>query len=95
MPKRIHIKSTPVNIQKLIDSIGTAEAAVSLGVTPSALAKYIRTKKAPKASELAAQLILGANENQEATLLLRGSPDLIRALKAITAISGGKFKDFD
>lgn len=88
MKTRIHVKSKPINIQKLIDSLGAENAAISLGVTSSAVKKYIRMGKAPKASEIAAQSLLGSNNNT--AIIIHGSADLLAAVRAVADMGGGR-----
>ncbi len=85
--RRIHIKTKPVNIDKLIKSAGINNASVSLGVTPSALKKYINADRAPLATEIAAKLLCGSNLNQE-TALLKADHETIAAVKKLIAGSG-------
>lgn len=94
MKTRKHIKSKPINIQKLINSLGPQRASASLGITPSAIMKYIRVDKAPLATELAAQSIVAGNSNQEAAFIMRGSPDLLAALKVTAVRGGGRVSEF-
>lgn len=88
-PKRLHIKTKPVNINKLISSAGLTQAGIKLGLTPSALNKYVKADLAPLATEIAAKSLCTANtDREESTILLRGDVDIVTAIKKI-AIRGG------
>lgn len=88
--KRKHIKSEPINIQKLISHLGANKAAISLGITPGAIKKYVRDRSAPYATELAAQSICVSNENGA---IIYGDSELINAVKKIMSLGSGKFID--
>ena len=92
MKHRYHIKLSPVHIAMLLNRVGDKKASDALGVTPSALRKYIRAGKAPKATELAAQSIVAGNANRPSSAIVHGSDDLLKALEAVASMSGGRLK---
>ena len=89
--KRHHVKSTPINIQKLISSLGPENAAASLGLTLNTIKKYVRQGKAPYSTELAAQSIVAGNGNKRASAVIHGEPGAIEAIKKLIVASGGGF----
>lgn len=88
--KRNHRKSLPINIEKLIKSVGAEKAAISLGVTPNAVKNYVRNKAAPYATEVAAQSLCTSNSN---AAIIHGDPELLSAVKKIMQLGNGRFVD--
>ena len=58
MKKRIHIKLPPQHITKILSKYGMERTTSELGITETAVKKYIKLNAAPKATEVAAQLLL-------------------------------------
>ncbi len=92
MKHRTHIKSTPTHIKMLLTRMGDKKASSALGVTPSALHKYIRSGKAPLATEIAAQSLCTSNLNKPATAIITGDDGLLETIKRIVELGSGGFQ---
>lgn len=90
--KRIHVKSAPVNIALLIKNIGDVRASAALGVTPSAMNKWLRVGKAPKAAEIAAQSLCQSNTNKVTTAVITGDQELLDTIERVIMLGNGDFK---
>lgn len=97
--KRIHSKLPPMHIQKIVSKHGLNNAAKRLGITPTAINKYLKDNKAPQTTEMAAQMIFeketGEIESTHKTALIRGEVEFINIVSKMAKISHGSFTPLD
>jgi len=92
MKHRLHIRVEPLNLIKLIKSIGYTKSAESLGITPAAIKRYIKSGKAPKPTELAATSIIGMQAmslSNDVTVIVRADQSVISAVKMMIESNKG------
>lgn len=95
MKKRVHIKSQPHNIQRIVDKSGIILAAQSLGITPTAIKKYIKEQKAPQATEMAAQMVFEMGALKQKTAIIKGEQEALDMFQKIAEISKVNFSFID
>lgn len=97
--KRHHIKLPPVAIQKLLTKKGMNGITKTLGITQTAIKKYIKNNAAPQATEMAAQMLFdretGIPEVSQKTALVRGEPEFINMVNKMAKLSHGTFTAID
>lgn len=97
--KRHHSKLPPVAIQKLLARKGMTGITKTLGVTPTAIKKYIKNNEAPQATEMAAQMLFeretGGGTGNQKTALIRGEPEFINMVGKMAKLSHGVFTPID
>lgn len=92
--QRIHIKVPAIYVEKLAESFGLETTAKELGVGTSAIAAYIRAKKASVAMERAAKSVWdGINTPLQGsnTALIKGDKKTLEVIKNIVELSKGNF----
>ncbi len=97
MKKRIHIKLPPQHITKILSKYGMEKVTEQLGITETAVKKYIKLNAAPKATEIAAQLLLEKDEIHagDKTAVVRGEPELLKVVGKIVKSADGHFTLID
>ena len=97
MKKRIHIKSTPIHIQKIVSKYGVEKSAKSLGITPTAIHKYIKLNEAPQVTEMAAQMIFERDTapNAQKSVLIKGDAEFLGMLAKLTKNMHGSYTAID
>lgn len=88
MSKRIHKKSVPNHIARIVSKYGINKAADDLGITMTAVKKYIKDNKAPYATELAAQLLFEKNSDHlSKTALIKFDPNMLPLLEKMGTLT--------
>lgn len=90
MKKRIHRKLPPNHIKKYAADKGINIAAYDLGITKTAIQKYLKDNKAPQATEIAAQFLTTSNTNQkesDAMVLMKVDKDILPILEKLGKVT--------
>lgn len=84
MKKRIHIKSVPHYIRKIVEINGLEKSANSLGITTNAVSKYLKRNEAPQVTEMASQLIFERNNiSTKKSVIIKGDNDFISMIEMV------------
>jgi predicted transcriptional regulator len=85
MTKRIHIKLPPIHIEKIVAKHGIEQSSKFLGITGSAIKKYIKDHKAPQPTEMAAQMVFERDvpRGDKKMAIVRGDANLLNMLEII------------
>ncbi len=97
--KRHHMKLPPIAIQKLLNKKGMTGITKTLGITPTAVKKYLKNNEAPQATEIAAQMLFeresGTSQDNQKTALIRGEAEFINMVSKMAKLSHGVFTQID
>lgn len=93
MKRRVHLKSQPIYVKKLIDTLGMEKAAKELGITPWAVKRHLNNNETSPAIEMAAQYLYEKKTNAPdgTVAVVSGDAILMQTIQKIVQFGNGNY----